>query len=118
MQIISHLITVSVLYALIKSNISSAEDCSSTNITLKPNIPCIVEIGMITATMYNASSSMITSKKKEEHNMVMEILNTSQLIFTSSGFVANLATFITFSISGKAFTSAIRMLLRHQAAVD
>ena len=46
------------------------------------------------------------------------ILDGSQMLLTASGFLFNLATFVTLLRNGKGFSPVIKLLLKHQAVVD
>ena len=62
----------------------------------------------------NSSSTEVI----EEEPLWKEIIDTSQLVMTCFGIVANVGTIITLIFNGKEFSPAICFLLKHQSFID
>ena len=66
----------------------------------------------------NVHKSLLPNPGNEAPELWQEMFDLSQLILTIIGFFANIATVVTMTVNGKAFSPILLALLKHQSIID
>ena len=78
----------------------------------------LFENDTLTIGTYSIGDGVFTRITSEEHLTWVKVINIAHTTIASVGFTANLMTFVTIVRHGKEFSTAVRVLLTHQALVD